>query len=70
MDEFLKFVSNMEQASAVLAEFSRLIASYHTTLISAGVEPKEAVVLSKSFQSELVKKIFDFIVPNKSIDQE
>lgn len=64
MDDFLKFVSNMEQFTAMLEEFSRLIAAYHNGLINSGVDPEQAVLLSKSFQTDLTKKIFDFISPN------
>lgn len=70
MDDFYKFVSNMEQITAMLGEFSRLIAAYHNGLTSAGVETEQAIVLTKQFQTDLMKKIFDFIYLNKSNDQE
>lgn len=70
MDDFLKFISNMEQFTAMLSEFSRLIAAYHNGLINSGVQPEHAVQLSQNFQADLVKKIFDFISPNKNFNQE
>lgn len=70
MDDFYRFVSNMEQITAMLGEFSRLIAAYHNGLISSGVKSEEAIILTKNFQTDLMHKIFDFIYPNKKVDEE
>lgn len=70
MDDFLKFISNMEQVTAILGEFSRLIAAYHNGLVNSGVNPDQAVTLTQGFQAELINKIFDLIHLNKKLDEE
>ena len=69
MDDFLKFVSNMDQFTAILGEYSRFIAAYYNGLVNSGVDQEHAVLLTQNFQNQLLDKIFVFMSSYKKTDE-
>lgn len=58
--DYMKAVSNFEQAGAHLGQFAALLATYHKSLCEAGFQRDEALELVRELQTTLFAQAFNF----------
>lgn len=66
--DYIKSVSNLEQAGAHFAQFAIMLHSYHKSLCDAGFQRDEALELVRELQTTMFAEAFNFGPTNQDDD--
>lgn len=66
--DYLKAISDCEQAGANLAPFAQMLAVYHRSLCESGFMRDEALLLVKDLQATIFSKAFNIGPQTESDD--
>lgn len=67
--DYIRAVSNFDQAGAHLGNFAMLLSTYHKALCEAGFQRDEALQLVKEMQKTLFDQAFNMGPQNSSDDE-